>query len=141
MQIETRRLQKVALLASRQEAEFVAGVLDAADVPHAIVEAASGFELRVDPDDVPRVRELIERLDVRSTLAEAARQRRGEALGRRIVLLAVLLMALGLAVGGAVWGGLISPGLILLVVVGVVLFAAGIATAIVVRGRFGGPRP
>lgn len=85
MQTQTRRLEKIALLATRQEAEFVSGVLDAADVPHAIVDVSSGLELRVDPDDAPRVRELIDRLDVKNDLADSSRQRRGEAQGRRLV--------------------------------------------------------
>ncbi len=99
MQTQTRRLQKIALLATRQEAEFVSGVLEAADVPHAVVEVDAGLELRVDPDDAPKVRELIDRLDVKREVGESTRQRQGEAAGRRLVV--VLLLAL--TVAAAAW--------------------------------------
>lgn len=107
VQTQTRRLERIALLASRQEAEFVSGVLDAADVPYAVVEVDAGLELRVDPDDADRVRELIERLDVRREAAEGTRQRRGEARGRWIALTVLL----GAVISGAVWIALRALGL------------------------------
>jgi len=103
VQTQTRRLQKIALLASRHEAEFVSGVLEAADVPHAIVEAGHGLELRVDPDDSERVRELIERLDVRREVAESARQRRGESTGRRALRFVAFSLVGGLCVWLCLW--------------------------------------
>lgn len=129
VQTQTRRLQRIALLATRQEAEFVSGVLDAADVPHAIVGVDAGLELRVDPDDAERVRALIERLDVREEVAGATRQRRAEAAGRRIaagvagvaLVGAGFIMAVGLvgvprAISGAAVGLLLGiPGAALIV--------------------------
>lgn len=132
MQTQTRRLQRVGILATRQEAEFVSGVLEAADLSHAIVEVDQGLELRVDPDDADRVQELIERLDVHRQVGESARQSRGEANGRRLVLAATGIVCLGVAglvvtgvVGsfGPVWGtlaavvlGLVGTGGLLLAV-------------------------
>jgi hypothetical protein len=144
VQTQTRRLERIALLASRQEAEFVSGVLDAADVPYAVVEVDSGLELRVDPDDAERVRELIERLDVKREAAEGTRQRKGEARGRWIMawIGAVVLSA------GMVWyafkgGGLSAAGmwgLGVAVVIGLPVLAGALWLAMRIRewGRRGG---
>lgn len=138
MQTQTRRLQKVALLASRQEAEFVSGVLDAADIPYAIVEVDLGLELRVDPDDSERVHELIERLDVQRHVAESRRQRQGEASGRRVVVAIVV----GVVVGAVVWGvlrGLHMPGVVVWSGALMPLVASCVGAAVLVRrGRSGG---
>lgn len=104
MQTQTRRLQKIALLATRHEAEFVSGVLDAADLPHAVVEVDAGLELRVDPDDVPKVRQLIDRLDVKQSAAASTTTRRAEGFGRRLVLGAVglVLLLAGIAIAARI---------------------------------------
>lgn len=128
MQTQTRRLQTVALLATRQEAEFVSGVLDAADLPHAVVESSGRFELRVDADDAGRVRELIDRLDVRRLAEEGTRQRSGEAAGRRVVLLGAAAMLVG--AGALIAMGVLGlPRSVPVVALGVVLAGAGAVLA------------
>lgn len=134
MQTQTRRLQSVALLATRQEAEFVSGVLDAADLPHAIVESAGRFELRVDADDADKVRELIERLDVKRLAAEGTAQRTAEAAGRRLLLLIVGVLVGGLGVLVAV-GAIPMPRAISGVSLGLLLAITGAALVVVAAIR------
>lgn len=135
LQAQTRRLKRIALLASRQEAEFVSGVLEAADIPYAIVEVDQGLELRADPDDAGRVGELIERLDVRQDAAEATRQRRGESAGRRIVLWIVVTLLLA----GSTWwaAGFMgaSPLVAGIVIVAMSLVSGAMAWVAAIRGK------
>ncbi len=137
MQTQTRRLQKIALLATRHEAEFVSGVLDAADLPHAVVEVDAGLELRVDPDDAAKVRELIDRLDVKRDVAGATTQRRGEAVGRRVLIGIVggLLLASGIAVAASVVG---VPRAVPAIPLGTLLAIPGLALLVLAIARKSG---
>lgn len=137
MQTQTRRLQKIAVLATRHEAEFVSGVLDAADLPHAVVEVDAGLELRVDPDDAPKVRELIDRLDVQRDPTGATAQRRGEALGRRLVIgfAGGLLLAGGIAVAASLIG---VPRAVPAILFGTLLAIPGLALLVLAIARKSG---
>lgn len=134
MQTQTRRLQKIALLATRHEAEFVSGVLDAADLPHAVVEVDAGLELRVDPDDAPKVRELIERLDVQRDASGGTAHRRAEAVGRRLVIGAIggALLAAGIAVAASLIG---VPRAVPAILFGTLLAIPGLALLVLALAR------